>query len=317
MGRISSFHLLLCVLVYGIAELLGIFSTGPATFGSVVYSRTMVVLSVLFFLLAARDVWKDGGGRMRRIAGIAAVICFFAGYWISLLTRYHVEVILTEGQAFLSNRDEGAAALVTRGPYARVPDFVIAGESYDPRFSDDGKRLLGLTADFLFRRKGDQAQRTIRLSLSPVPRLIGGLALRIDRFGYSPRYLLRDADGVVLDSSFVFMHLFPPGSEDSFTLMSPHVYSLRYYPFGKDAGRDPVFHLRIVRNKDMVFIGEVKLQEDARFDNGAIAIDEVRKWTKLSITRDFGIPIAAVGLLSGLLYGLLLIMTRLRMRKHM
>ncbi len=262
----------------------------------------MVVLSVLLFLLALRDVWRRDTGPVLRIAGIAAIVALCSGYWVSLLTRYHVETILTEGQVFVSNRDEEAALFVSRGPYARVPDFLVAGESYDPRFSSDGKRITGMSADLLFRRKEEKEQRRIELSLYAVPTIAGGMALRIDGFGYSPRYVLSDASGQVIDSAFVFMHLFPPGSEDSFSLMSPHVYSLRYYPFGRVDSRDPLFHLRIVRNKDVVFLGDVKLQQDAHFDNAAFAIDEVRKWTRLSLTRDCGLPVVAAGLVLICLY---------------
>jgi hypothetical protein len=57
-----------------------------------------------------------------------------------------------------------------------------------------------------------------------------------------------------------------------------------------------------VRNKDIVFDENVKLSEDALFENSSISFDEVRRWSILRITRDPGVMISVLGLIFALLY---------------
>ena len=126
--------------------------------------------------------------------------------------------------------------------------------------------------------------------------------LKLKGFGYSPRYELKSKTGDVLDTSFVYMRLFPPGSEGFFRLLSPLTYYLRYYPEGKDSIKEPLLRLRIVRNKDVVLNRDVKISEDVDFENSRISFEEVRMWTKLSVKRDWGEMVMISGLAFGLLY---------------
>ena len=134
------------------------------------------------------------------------------------------------------------------------------------------------------------------------PKLIEGAMFRIKDFGYSPRYELRAKTGKVLDSSFVYMELFPPGNEGQFRLLSPLTYYVRYFPGGNNDIKEPLIRLRIVRNKDIVLNRDVRLSEDASFENSVISFEEVRMWTRLSVKRDWGEVLALAGLCLGFVY---------------
>ncbi|MEF9427487.1 MAG: hypothetical protein L0956_10115, partial [Candidatus Mariimomonas ferrooxydans] len=135
-----------------------------------------------------------------------------------------------------------------------------------------------------------------------LPRLIGGVWFQLKDFGYSPRYALKAKDGRVLGSSFMYMRLFPPGSEDYFRLLSPLTYYLRYYPEGRHDRTEPLFRLRVVRNKDIVYNGDISVSEEASFENSRLSVEEVRMWTRLSIKRDWGELLLFIGLITACLY---------------
>jgi hypothetical protein len=239
--------------------------------------------------------------RSMKITGwfsVVTALLLIAGLWLSYLTRFSVVVVLTEGQTFYSGHRQSEPESVYTGRFATVPDLGVKLEKLNPEFSIDGKDLRGLRGKVVTYSK--QAQSTSEHELtSGFPAMVSGTWMKLGDFGYSPRYALKSKEGRVLDSSFIYMRLFPPGSEDSFRLLSPLTYYVRYYPAEKDGGSDPVVRLRIVRNKDIVFNDTVQLSEDISFENSRIAIEEVRMWTKLTIVRDWGLVLALIGIITG------------------
>jgi cytochrome c biogenesis protein ResB len=229
-----------------------------------------------------------------------AALLLIAGLWLSFLTRFSVVTVLTEGQTFSSSQRQSNPGSLYTGRFAAVPDLEIKLEKLNPEFSSDGKDIKGLNGKIVYYSRQAQSKSEHDLTIG-IPVLIDGAWIKLDDFGYSPRYVLKSKEGRNLDSSFIYMRLFPPGSEDSFRLLSPLIYYVRYYPAGKGEGTDPVIRLRIVRNKDIVFNDDVKLSKDVLYENSRIAIEEVRMWTKLSITRDRGQVIAVIGIITGLL----------------
>jgi hypothetical protein len=231
---------------------------------------------------------------------VTAVMLLIAGLWLSYFTRFSGEAVVTEGQTFYSGHRDYVPETMYRGLFAQVPDIGLKLDELIPEISRDQKDLKGLKGTFSLFSANSDGKRDVVIS-SGLPSFLDGAFFRIRDMGYSPRYVLKSDKGRILDSSFVFMKLFPPGSEDNFRLLSPLTYYIRYYPDGTENLDESHLALRIVRNKDIVFNDTVRLSEDAVFEKNRISFDEVRTWTRLSIKRDWGEVVALAGLLLGLL----------------
>jgi len=218
---------------------------------------------------------------------VLTVILLISGLWASYLTRFSGEVVLTEGQTIQSGQNVYVPATLYRGRFSTVPDVGITLNKIIPSFSSDGTEIRGLRGEFTFIKKDRETPEEFVLT-SRLPKLIGESWYGMKEYGYSPRYTLKSKVGRILDSSFMFMKLFPHGSEDNLRLLSPLTYHVRYYPEGKEDIKEPLIGLRIVRNKDVVFNSTVKLSEDVAFENSRISFDEVRQWSKLVIHHDPG-----------------------------
>jgi hypothetical protein len=283
-------------------EKAGLFSTDPRSCIEILYSFPMLVNSlVILVLVSVSAVMKRKSLFLRDWLGLVALLIVVSGLWLGHFTRFSAEVVLTEGQSFYSGHGKYLPVPFYRGRFSTPPDFGMKLEEISPSFSDDGKAVKGLEGRALFhsKKKGTPVEHTLT---SGLPKLIEGGMFRIKDFGYSPRYELKAKTGKVLDSSFVYMELFPPGSEGYFRLLSPLTYYVRYFPEGKNDIKEPLIGLRIVRNKDIVLNRDVRLSNDYAFEKSVISFEEVRKWTRLQVKRDWGEVLALAGLCLGFLY---------------
>ena len=280
--------------IFSLLELTGLFRPSPAPPGELVHAPAFLAAATLLLAglvpVLGRSAVLTRGGRRLAVPALALVAI---GIWSSYLTRFHAEIDLTEGETFSSLGQEFPRDGLYRGRFAGFPHVVARLDALSPTFGGGGKRLEGLAGTVtLFPAGGGKARET-RLG-DGLPALFNGMRLRLDGFGYSPRYVLKGVDGREIDSAWVSMRLFPPGSEDGFRLISPHTVYLRYLPAAAGAKRS--FGMRIVRSKDILYNGTVAPGEFAPFDNGRIAIAEVRQWARLSVTRDWGEPVVYGGL---------------------
>jgi len=271
---------------YFIIEKTGIFDVSSLSTINIIHSlpfltgsTTLFVILFLYILTSRRTL------RLRGWLYLFGISLIVSGLWVGYLTGLYAEVVITEGQGFYSGHDE--VIYKYKGKFATLPDIGIKLDKLNPEFNRGHDKIKRLQGEFIYFRK-DRTQTKVVIT-ERLPGLIDGMVLRIKDFGYSPRFVLKSEDGVVLTSSFVYMRLFPEGKEDYFRLLSPHTYYLRYYP------SQELFRLRIVRNKDIVFNRNIGLHEEASFDNGKISFEEVRRWTRLSITRDWGMIISLTG----------------------
>src|SRR6266567_3161683 len=104
------------------------------------------------------------------------------------------------------------------------------------------------------------------------------------------------------------MKLFPAGKEDFFkSYLLPYSFFLKLYPDYQATGghaatqspylKNPLFHLRLTRNKDIVYDDMLKPTEHLRFEEFVLSLPEVRMWVEMSFVRDLGLPVAVAGLL--------------------
>jgi hypothetical protein len=103
------------------------------------------------------------------------------------------------------------------------------------------------------------------------------------------------------------MKLFPPGAEETYeAAYLGYIFYVRCYPDYVDRDgqpetvspypENPACNLRIVRNKDIVYSGLLRPEGKVRFDNTIISLPDVQMWVEVEFVRDFGLPIAAAGL---------------------
>ncbi len=292
---------------YFAVERSGMFSDIPVSTIKVLYSYPFLIDALFLSMLVAIPAIRNGKSiHLNEWIGITALLLVVSGLWTGHFTRFSGEVILTEGQTFYSGHGNYLPETTYRGLFSVPPDFGMKLENLNPLFSADGEEIRGLHAKTIFFQR-DSEIKTEHIIKDGLPELIGGAIFNIKDFGYSPRYELKTKEGRVLDSSFVYMRLFPPDSEGFFRLLSPITYHVRYFPDGKGDISGPVLRLRIVRNKDIVLNRDVGLSEDVEFENSRISFEEVRMWSKLSVKRDWGEVMALGGLIIGIVYFAMLI----------
>jgi len=282
-----------------VTERTGLFTVHPSSILEILYSIPFLAVSTSVLVITALLVMKNiRKMSIARWFSLITVVMLVGGLWLSYLTRFSVSVVLTEGQTFFPGDRRSGTESIYVGRLASVPDFGVELEMLEPEFSADGQSIRRLEGRLKVYRQEVEDSTELHIT-DRMPGLIGGALFAIHDFGYSVRYTLKSKEGRVLDSSFMYMRLFPPGSEDSFRLLSPLTYYVRYYPDGKEAGAGPVIGLRIARNKDIVFNDNVQMFQDVSFENSRIAFEEVRRWTKLCITRDWGMIAVLAGIIAG------------------
>ncbi|UCH80673.1 MAG: hypothetical protein JSW20_13190 [Nitrospiraceae bacterium] len=297
------FRLLIVIfsLTYYLSERAGLFGVAPFSTLEVLYSIPILSASVFYLIITLITAIKHV--RTMKTTGwmlMASGILLIAGLWVSYLTRFSGEVVLTEGQTFFSGHNDYIPETFYRGRFSKVPDIGMELEKITPSLSDDKSNIQGLKGTFKLISKEGADSRDVSIT-DRLPTEIARTLFMIGDFGHSVRYALKSQEGRVLDSSFIYMKLFPPGSEDSFRLLSPLTYYVRYFPDGDEKSEEPRIGLRIVRNKDIVFNGRVNLTENVPVENSRISFEEVRMWTRLSIVHDWGMIFAFCGMILGLL----------------
>ncbi len=294
-------------------ERAGIFRLEPSSYREIFFSFPSRVLSIFLLinavaglitiLLDKRKIPKAGS-----VLFYLSIIVLVAGLWTSIYTRFEGNAIRAEGQTFDSISANYIRQSLHVPKHVRAPNFSMTITKLRPEPSPDMKKIKKVTADLIYAGK-TLSGKTLKPQLSSsVPFISDWMFIRITDFGYAPKYVLYDTNESPLESHYVYYKLFPPGAEDHFeTMFLGYLFYVQCYPdyIEKDGKpwtlsadlNNPVFNLRIVRNKDIVYNGLLKPSEKVRFDNVIIGIPEVRMWVEISIVRDPGIFVAGLGLL--------------------
>jgi len=310
MRTLNLFSLSFALFFFAI-EKSGLWVTHAAPAYEILHSYPVLVASLIVAFTGMASAWSNRA-RLEpyRWLALVGVVVIVAGLWTSWLVGFHGEVVLTEDQELEGRIEEFQQGHVWLGKLARVPFIGLKLSKVTPRLSRDGSKLLRVEALFDVFRAEDRLEGKMEAG-DVLPHYFQGMFITVGSYGFSPRYSFRDGSGAELDSSYVYLNVFPPGTEDYFRLLTPHTFYVRYYP-SSASGKDGRFDLRVVRNKDLLFNGSVHLHESAPVDNVRIRFEEVHQWTKVSITKDPGIFVIAVGGLLLCLSGILVLTRQLR-----
>lgn len=324
MGMITRFlrsrdFLLFLILIlagYLLVERAGLFGIEPAPLRGVFHSLPVRIISIAVGLNALFNLLFVIRERILRKAGyilfFLSLLFFVSGLWLSYYTRFEGRVVRAEGETFegfLTQYD--MASLYTpklkKSGRLLIPQVGITVLGIEPFTSSNPDKLKRVEAKILYSSR--TTKRVLQGRLNSVwPLISDWTMITITDFGYAPRYLLSDLQGNKLESEQLYMRLYPSGREASFEAMFlGYTFYIRCYPdYIEREGRaetvsaipkNPVFNLRITRNKDIVYNGLIKPTERLRFDNIVISLSDVKMWVEISLVRDFGLPVVALGCL--------------------
>lgn len=263
-------------------------------------------------------------GRFAPLGSIFFHLSFFlifAGIISSFYTASWGDVVLTEGQSFFGRKDEYIRFSPRAKFSERSPKISFSIEKIVPQFWGRKVLFTDLYAHLNY-PAGASSPKSATTRLNVPFKADFFTYISITGMGYSPFYRLKEKGGQELDSAFVTLVTFPPGSEDSFVLReTPYKVFVQVYPDyllqkGKLSTqsndlKNPAYYVEIKRNKEKVFSGVLLPQEEAKFDGLALSFPEIKYWGQLRIIRNKGLFLIFAGYIGGII-GLLwrLLVTR-------
>jgi hypothetical protein len=300
--------LILMILLVELLEVAGFFSPPPQHLIEVLHSVHMLVLTIglaAVTLLRFAIGFGERQGFSRLLVQIALLL-FCAAIWTSRATHFEGKSIRFEGQGMQGLMGDYVRPSVY-GRSLKMPALGFQVNRLRPETDGDGNRLRRLTADITLSSSWSKILKNITIT-SRMPLFTAWTFVRMTDFGYATRFSMSDLSGNQVDSDYQYLKLFPPGAEDSFV---PFTYGytiyLRLYPdyydkSGAPASRsaepeNPLFKVRIVRHKDIIYNDYMKIGEHLRFDDAVFQLHDVIKWAEFTLVKDGGIFVALGGII--------------------
>jgi hypothetical protein len=233
------------------------------------------------------------------------------GFLLTILTRYEARVWTAVGEEFVGEAPQFLSQSPPRVLSLGAPALSFRVEEIRPQFWRDQLLFTKLEADLLLAGGGLETTRINR------PLWVGPATfLRLSGFGYAPRFELADPRGLVLESAFAKLNVFPPGQRDFvFPGRYPFRISVEVFPDQVDGPdgpataslnlRNPALGVRVGRGKLILAEGLLKPGEKLALEGLTLSFPEIRYWGEFTLVRDAGAPVLFLGFLVGLL-GLLL-----------
>jgi hypothetical protein len=310
-GRDVLIFLTITFAFYAVVEKTGIFRVEPSSMRQVFHSVPVKIFSILIALNALTGmVFTALNREIKRKAGFIlfslSLVFLTAGIWVSAQTCFEGRTQIVEDNSFTAFPTQYIKETLYMMENAKMPQVGLTVTDIRPELSGEKDKLKEVTAGVLYTsRTTDKIHRGTLSSKWPL--ITDWTLVRIADFGYSVHYILMDLGEKQLENREVNMKLFPPGAEEFFDVMfMGYMFHVRLYPdYVDNDGRpdsvsaypeNPVFNLRIVRNKDIVFNGLLEPTNKLRFDNNVITLPGVKMWIEVELVRDLGLPIAAAGM---------------------
>lgn len=234
----------------------------------------------------------------------AAFLLILIGFFVSLITRFEGKTVAAVGQSFNSYPQQFWPPL--KKEVKAIPKVNFTVNRVTPAFWKDQLLFTNLEAEIIYPR-GDKLQySTIKIN---DPIFLDFAGVRLTGMGYAPLFQIEDSRGMVREGGYVTMMVFPPGMEDFFKMeYLPHTFYVQLYPdaflvndrpvnLSYDL-KNPLFRLRIMRNKFVVFDGYIRYKQKVEFEGFNLYFLDVRPWVEVEIIRDYGIPLIFLGFIA-------------------
>lgn len=219
------------------------------------------------------------------------------------LTLFTGEMLLTEG--YPNPMKEEGFLRIWRRPLIGVtlPDAVITLEEFKAVFKD--RKPVDYVASVRVAEKdGSSFLKDIRVN---DPLKYSGLQYNIDKYGFTPAFVIKDKDNTVLFEGEINLVLIG-GTEDSFKIPDTDMaIVVRFYPdfvMTKDGPRtksdmpnNPVFTLNLTREDISVGGGLLYLGKEVEVEDIKIAFTGLKYWSHLLISRDWGGVVLFIGII--------------------
>lgn len=221
----------------------------------------------------------------------ASFLLILAGVLFSMISHFEKNLLLMEGQS----SEDGFDVVEIK-----------------PQFWKEKLLFTDLMAGI----KSDKGEDEVRISQAA---RINGSKITIQGIGYTPKYVLRNMNGDVVDVGYVNLVNFIPGSVDNFSIPGfPYKIYVSIYPDfevreGKVGTRsmnlnNPRYGVRVVRGKTMVYSGMLGLRDEAFFEDFSLSFPEIKYNSTFRIIIDKGEPLIWTGfilMIAGLIWKLL------------
>lgn len=263
-------------------------------------------------LLYARKGAHGFWGSLAFHVGMCLVL---VGALFSAFTRYNGKIVLTEG--FGMNPQEIVRGL-SKEELKRFPLRGIKLERLSPAFK--GPFPVDYNADIFYVDMEDKIHKeTVGVN---APLHAGKYQFLLTRYGFAPRFLLKDLEGKKVSEDVFILAVITPEHEDSFQLIRGLFdVKVRFYPdYYKDEKnavigtrsripRNPVFSLTISRDGKEIAAGLLPKGEELTFANYRLEFVDLYHWIQLDISKDSGMPFIMAGfflIVAGLLVRVML-----------
>lgn len=287
----------------------GVFSEKPHRFMEIIHSKQFCLLVSLLAVVVLCRLYCEIRERLQvpRFLVQLALLLFCSALLLSKYTHFEGKSVRFEGQGMNGLIGDYVQESVYKGKYGRLPSLGFHVNLLKPVTNSECTQLKQLSARITLSTSWSRTLRETTIT-SPFPLFTAWTFIRLTDFGYATRYSMSDAAGNLKNTEYRYLRLFPPGSEGHFV---PYTYgyniALRLYPDFVVRGTEPasrspeltnpLFKVRIVRHKDIIYNEYMKIDEKLRFDSTIFSLHDAVKWAEFTLIKDAGIYAVAGGVL--------------------
>jgi cytochrome c biogenesis protein ResB len=232
-----------------------------------------------------------------------SMLILLMGIIVSMLGRFDAEMVLAEGQT-LSFVEDQLLRVNRKGSFSpRLPGTLISLDKFESTFVDDKYPV-----DYAAHLKLMNGPLSIRQDAVRVnkPLRHDRWEIFLHRYGFAPRFEIRDAHDRLVFDSFVNLVISQPGQVDDFVVPFNGLrIEAAIYPDHEKRGetsisrsqmpRNPVMLIRAIAHDETMGEHEVKLGESADFGGYRIAFADLRYWAWFGIVYDPGYGFIVIG----------------------
>lgn len=211
---------------------------------------------------------------------------------ITALTKFSGELLITETQT-LTMAKENLVSYNKPAVDRNLPAFDITLEKFEPIFA--GNEVVDFAAMVRVDSAGGPERKTVRVN---EPLTYGDYRLLIYRYGYAPRFVLRESNNHAKDypvfDSFVNLSVLAPGSTDTFSMRGANVdVKAQFFPDAKvekggitnNSARplNPVFLVEVIKDGKTVRRGPLKPGGSIDFGDSKLELPELKYWVDFAV----------------------------------